>query len=201
MTSLTSLNNHIYNCTKCSDCVKVRMYSMPGFYGKSDIRLAIIGQNPGLPQSGEEERLRRLIQLDDKLYDNYETHYSIGLKNCSVGKFVDKVCETLNIGWRNIFFSNIIKCATPQCRVPSDIEVNNCIGYLHQQLDILKPKTILFLGHFPVAKLDHSLRAFHYYMQDGVKLISVYHPSFIKKAAYPGLEEKTLKFIKKTYNL
>ena len=197
MTSIASLNNQIYKCTKCPDCVKTRMYAMPGFIGQSDIRLAIIGQNPGLPQRGEKERL---INLNN----DYETHYSIGLKNCLVGTFINHVCETLNIGWKNIFFSNIIKCATPQCRMPSEVEVGNCIGYLRQQLQIIQPKCVLFLGQFPGLILNDKYKVFTYYIQidnhQDVKYINIYHPTYIRRIG-DKLLCRTLGFIKKAYNL
>ena len=46
----------------------------------------------------------------------------------------------------DLYIINTVKCRPPENRVPTDEEKSACEKFLHAQIDIMKPKAILFCG-------------------------------------------------------
>ena len=185
--TLDSIGSKIFKCNKCPDLDDVRIYPMAGYWTDEwSGKLMIIGINPGLPQPGERESLERLE-------GDYKRHYEIGIKGCFVGAFIRAVLKVFDLTWEDIFLTNIIKCATPNCREPLAEEVKNCLPYLLDQLEVAKPRNILFLGRFPLKTLKVNLKFNEAKIAHGVNLMATYHPTYIRRQ---GLMSDTIKFLK-----
>jgi DNA polymerase len=69
---------------------------------------------------------------------------------------------------------NVLKCHTPGGRLAQAFEVSQCKPYLHRQIELLRPKAILILGHqafkLVFANMDPELSA-----RPFVKIISEVH--------------------------
>jgi len=180
---LRILEDDIFHCNKCSSVLKDRLYPMPGFSG-SNVKLMVIGINPGPPQPGELDLLKSLN------YD-YRAHYKIGIQKCLIGKFLEKTFDKLHITWDDIYLTNIIKCATPNARMPNIDEINNCKPYIIRQIRLLKPKNFLFLGKLPIKvfNLDINLMEVKTFNS---QIIALPHPTYIRRRR---MEEEVLSFL------
>jgi len=101
------------------------------------------------------------------------------------GKLLDLMLESIELSRDEVFILNILKCRPPGNRDPDASEVECCTPFLHQQLELLKPKLILAIGriaaHF-LLKCDTALgrlRGSIYKHDSGVPLLVTYHPAYL----------------------
>jgi len=62
------------------------------------------------------------------------------------GRLLDQAFAQSNINKNEIYITNVVKCHPPKNRTSKKQEISNCTPYLHQELNIIKPKTIICLG-------------------------------------------------------
>ena len=63
------------------------------------------------------------------------------------GQLLDKMLFAVDLSRKqNIYIANIVKCRPPQNRDPLPEEQEACIGYLRNQVQLLRPKIIVCLG-------------------------------------------------------
>lgn len=62
------------------------------------------------------------------------------------GKLLDDILNAIHFERKDVFIANIVKCRPPQNRNPHPSEIEQCIPYLHKQIELIKPKMILCLG-------------------------------------------------------
>lgn len=100
----------------------------------------------------------------------------------AAGKLLDEMLSIIDLSRRNCYIANIVKCRPPQNRDPMEDEQNACIGYLNEQLRILKPKMIVCLGRIAAMRLikpDFRITREHgqWTDRDGISYTAIYHPS------------------------
>lgn len=102
------------------------------------------------------------------------------------GNILTKIIENVLLLKReDVYIANIIKCKTPENRVPSLEEVASCKPYLMQQIQTIDPKIIVTLGstsfHHLTGEYDTPLEKIRgEVMHFGkAKLIPTLHPSFL----------------------
>ncbi len=98
------------------------------------------------------------------------------------GKLLDDMLSIIDLSRENSYICNIVKCRPPQNRDPMDDEQDACIGYLYEQLRILRPKMIVCLGRIAAMRLikpDFRITREHgnWSERDGVLYTALYHPS------------------------
>ena len=60
------------------------------------------------------------------------------------GKLLDDMLELIDLDRsRNVYIANIVKCRPPQNRDPLNTEQDACIGYLRNQVALIRPKIIV----------------------------------------------------------
>lgn len=62
------------------------------------------------------------------------------------GQLLDDMLAMIDLKREKVFIGNMVKCRPPQNRDPLNIEQEACIGYLRNQVALLKPKIIVCLG-------------------------------------------------------
>jgi DNA polymerase len=63
------------------------------------------------------------------------------------GQLLDRILSGVGLSRdRNCFIANVVKCRPPGNRDPLPAEIAACFPFLEQQIDLLKPLTILALG-------------------------------------------------------
>ena len=119
--TLNDLNKQICNCRKCRLWQRAKQ-AVPG-EGPQNAKLILIGQNPGT----EEDKTGKPF---------------VG----RAGKFLNKVLAQNGLNRDEIFITNIVKHVTPQNRKPLPDEVEACVPYLTQQINLVKPKVVVLMG-------------------------------------------------------
>ena len=152
-------------CQRCP-LYETRHHSVPG-EGNPSARLVFVGEAPG----EKEDNLGRPF---------------VG----RAGQLLTKIIEAMGLKREEVFICNILKSRPPGNRDPLESEITACIGYLHQQLEIIDPEVIVALGaHAARTLLETSetigrLRGQIHSYQGGslskpIKLIATYHPAYL----------------------
>ena len=98
------------------------------------------------------------------------------------GQLLDDMLAMIDLKREKGFIGNMVKCRPPQNRDPLNIEQEACIGYLRNQVALLKPKIIVCLGRIAAMKLikeDFKITREHgqWLEKAGVWMMAMYHPS------------------------
>ena len=97
-------------------------------------------------------------------------------------QLLDDMLAMIDLKREKVFIGNMVKCRPPQNRDPLNIEQEACIGYLRNQVALLKPKIIVCLGRIAAMKLikeDFKITREHgqWIEKAGVWMMAMYHPS------------------------
>lgn len=99
------------------------------------------------------------------------------------GKLLDDMLEIIDLSRKkNIYIANMVKCRPPKNRDPLNTEQDACIGYLRNQVALIKPKIIVCLGRISamrVIKEDFKISKEHgqWFEKNGVWTMALYHPA------------------------
>ena len=69
------------------------------------------------------------------------------------GKLLDDMLAMIGLDRSRVYIANIVKCRPPHNRDPLQTEQDACIGWLRQQVKLIKPKIIICLGRIAAMKL------------------------------------------------
>jgi DNA polymerase len=134
--------------------------------GGPDAEVMLIGEAPG----AEEDRLGKPF---------------VGQS----GKLLDKMLATIGLQRHSVYITNVIYWRPPGNRSPTAAEIATCQPFLERQIELLKPKIIVFLGGIAargllgvkegVTKLRG--RRFVYTTADGTRIPAMvtFHPAFL----------------------
>lgn len=98
------------------------------------------------------------------------------------GQLLDDMLSIIDLDRTNCYIANIVKCRPPHNRDPLEIEQEACVGYLRQQISLIKPKIIVCLGRIAAKALireDFRITREHgtWTQKDGMWMTAIYHPS------------------------
>ena len=99
------------------------------------------------------------------------------------GKLLDDMLCIIDLDRKtNCYIGNIVKCRPPRNRDPLETEQDACIGYLRNQVALVKPKIIVCLGRIAAKRLidpDYRITRQHgqWVQRNGVWMTAIYHPS------------------------
>ncbi len=127
MSALSELNEQILNCTRCP-LHAGRTRAVPG-EGPENPRILFIGEAPGF----HEDRSGRPF---------------VG----AAGQFLEQLLESIGLKRSDVFIANVIKCRPPGNRDPQPAEIEACRPYLDRQIELLKPRVVITLGRFSMAR-------------------------------------------------
>ena len=109
------------------------------------------------------------------------------------GKLLDELLASIGLDRADVYITNIVKYRPPANRDPSKSEIIAFIPYLDRQLDIIKPRIIVFLGRHAMNVFlpDLTIGDAHGVpvIQENRVLIPLYHPA---AALYNGGMRQTL---------
>ena len=158
--SETMWNDLISQCESCQNCPlgKTRSHLVFGV-GNREAELMFVGEAPG---QAEDEQGIPFVGAAGKLLDRYL--YAVGISRESV------------------YIANILKCRPPHNRDPLPEEEDACIGYLREQVKLIRPKIIVCLGRISAMKLirpDYRITKEHgqFIRKGGILITAVYHPA------------------------
>jgi uracil-DNA glycosylase len=111
----------------------------------------------------------------------------------AAGKFLNEMLSSIGLERKDIYITNIVKYRPPDNRDPSPEELTEFIPYLKRQLDVIKPKLVVFLGRHAMSVFLPELRISQAHGKPVRKGGQVYLPLFHPAAAlYNGGMRETL---------
>jgi uracil-DNA glycosylase len=157
MSELNNLCLQIQDCQNCSGLVAGRNLVVPG-EGPEDAEIMFIGEAPGM----NEDRQGRPF---------------VG----AAGSFLTELLASIKLRREQVYIANVIKCRPPGNRDPLPEEIDNCASWLTRQIAIIKPRIIVTLGRFSLARFfpGRTIGKVHgtAYQRDGVTYFAMYHPA------------------------
>lgn len=116
----------------------------------------------------------------------------------AAGKFLNEMLTEIKLNREDIYITNVVKYRPPENRDPSPEEKEACKEWLLDELKIIKPKLIIFLGRhamnnfFPELKISDAHGKLVMKKLDGIStehFFPLYHPA---AALYNGSMRATL---------
>jgi DNA polymerase len=163
---IAALRESVSGCTRCPHLVATRTQVVFGV-GNPAAELMFVGEAPG----ADEDRLGEPF---------------VG----RAGELLTKIIVAMGMSREEIFIANVLKCrpdmpaGSSGNRKPRAEEMETCLPYLREQIEIIRPKALVALGATamegltgsvePMAKLRGRWHEFH-----GIPLMATYHPAYL----------------------
>jgi uracil-DNA glycosylase family 4 len=164
--AFAALRERVMVCVKCSNLAASRKTVVFGV-GNIDSPVMFVGEAPGADEDEQGEPF-------------------VG----KAGQLLTKIIEAMALKRGDVYIANILKCRpdTPGQsagnRKPTPAEMATCIPYLHEQIDLIKPKVLVALGATAVEGLlgktvgITKLRG-NWQTYRGIPLMPTYHPAYL----------------------
>jgi uracil-DNA glycosylase family 4 len=173
--AFTALRDRALICVKCPHLAASRKNVVFGV-GSIDATLMFVGEAPGADEDEQGEPF-------------------VG----KAGQLLTKIIQTMGLQRGDVYIANILKCRpdtpgeTAGNRKPRPEEMQTCIPYLHEQIDLIRPQVLVALGGTAVEGLlgktlgITKLRG-QWQTYRNIPLMPTYHPAYLLRNA--GLGEK-----------
>ena len=164
--AFAELRERAMACVKCPHLASSRKNVVFGV-GSIDAELMFIGEAPGADEDEQGEPF-------------------VG----KAGQLLTRIIQTMGLTRDSVYIGNILKCRpdTPGQsagnRKPTSQEMETCIPYLHEQVDLIRPRVIVALGGTAVegllgktigiTKLRGQWKTYR-----GTLLMPTYHPAYL----------------------
>jgi len=70
----------------------------------------------------------------------------------AAGQFLEELLASINLTRQQVYIANVVKCRPPGNRDPLPDELSACAPYLDRQIEVIRPKVIVTLGRFSMAR-------------------------------------------------
>jgi uracil-DNA glycosylase family 4 len=112
----------------------------------------------------------------------------------AAGKFLNEMLSSIGLDRSDIYISNIVKYRPPDNRDPTSEEISEFVPYLKRQIDVIRPKLVVFLGRHSMNVFLPELRISQAHGKPVRKGGQVYLPLFHPAAALynPGMRATLL---------
>src|SRR4030043_2375460 len=168
MSALAQLYEEIRACREC-ELAKHRTKVVPG-EGAGDADLLFIGEAPGW-------------------HEDQQGRPFVG----PAGQFLEQLLNLIGLKRDQVYIANVIKCRPPGNRDPLPGEIQACSKWLDRQIELLKPKMIVTLGRYSMARYfpNESISKVHGKARKHGDIIyyAMYHPA---AALHQGSLRKTI---------
>lgn len=165
-TALAELRERALACTRCPNLVEFRKQVVFGV-GSPNAELMFVGEAPGADEDAQGEPF-------------------VG----RAGQLLTRIIETMGLSRDTVYIGNILKCrpdmpaGEPGNRKPTAQEMETCIPWLLDQIEIIKPKVLVALGGTAVeGLLGGTVKITHLRGQwkefKGTPLMPTFHPSYL----------------------
>jgi DNA polymerase len=164
--AFAALRERALACVKCPHLASSRKNVVFGV-GSIDAQLMFVGEAPGADEDEQGEPF-------------------VG----KAGQLLTRIIQATGLSRADVYIANILKCRpdTPGQsagnRKPTSDEMATCIPYLHEQIDLIRPKVIVALGATAVdgllgktlgiTKLRGTWKTYR-----GTPLMPTYHPAYL----------------------
>ena len=164
--AFAALRERALACVKCPHLASSRKNVVFGV-GSIEAQLMFVGEAPGADEDEQGEPF-------------------VG----KAGQLLTKIIQATGLSRADVYIANILKCRpdtsgqTAGNRKPTSDEMATCIPYLHEQIDLIRPKVIVALGGTAVegllgktigiTKLRGTWKTYR-----GTPLMPTYHPAYL----------------------
>ena len=164
--AFAALRERALACVKCPNLAESRKNVVFGV-GSIDAQLMFVGGAPGVDEDEQGEPF-------------------VG----AAGQLLARIILATGLSRADVYIANILKCRpdTPGQsagnRKPTPAEMQTCVPFLHEQIDLIRPKVIVALGATAVEGLlgktvgITKLRG-HWQTYRGTPLMPTYHPAYL----------------------
>jgi uracil-DNA glycosylase family 4 len=153
---LAKLDEEVRGCPLCDLC-KTRTHAVPGD-GPVDAEVMFIGEGPGY-------------------HEDQRGHPFVG----PAGRLLDELLAAIDLDRSKVYITNVVKCRPPGNRDPLPHEIEACAPYLERQLALIKPKVVVTLGRYSMARFfpGASISKIHGQPKriDSTIYFPMYHPA------------------------
>jgi DNA polymerase len=163
--AMTALRERALVCVKCPNLASSRTNVVFGV-GNLDAQVMFVGEAPGADEDVQGEPF-------------------VG----AAGQLLTKIIGATGLTRNDVYIANILKCRPDMPpgvsgnRKPTPEEMQTCIPYLHEQIDLIQPKVLVALGGTAVEGLlgltgIMKLRG-QWQTYRGIPLMPTYHPAYL----------------------
>ncbi len=104
------------------------------------------------------------------------------------GELLTRIIQAIDLRREDVYIANVVKCRPPGNRDPQPDEVAACRGWLHDQIDTVRPRVIVMLGRVAAQTLlgsDETLGRMRgcWHRVHGVDARATYHPAALLRNA------------------
>ncbi len=156
MSDLAALAAEISRCTRCL-LHRARTKAVPG-EGPANAEIVFIGEAPGF-------------------HEDQQGRPFVG----AAGQYLEELLAMIGLKREQVFIANVIKCRPPGNRDPLPEEIEACKPFLDRQLELIRPRCVVTLGRYSMARVLPTARISSVHGQprkiDGVIYYPMYHPA------------------------
>ncbi|MBV9579872.1 MAG: uracil-DNA glycosylase [Chloroflexi bacterium] len=156
--SLELIGGDVRACRACKLCER-RTVGVPG-EGSPTADVMFIGEGPGF-------------------HEDQQGRPFVG----AAGQLLTEMLGVINLRRQDVFITNVVRCRPPGNRDPLPDELQACDTYTQRQIALLKPKLIVTLGRFSMARFvgQGPMRELHGRTRqwNGITCLAMYHPAAI----------------------
>jgi DNA polymerase len=169
---LEAIQARVAPCTKCPHLARSRTQTVFGV-GNPDADLMFIGEAPGADEDAQGEPF-------------------VG----KAGQLLTKIIAAMGFSRAEVYIANVLKCrpdmppGSSGNRPPTPAEMQTCLPYLAEQIEIIQPKLLIALGATAVEGLlgtrgpMHAMRG-RWHEHHETPLMITYHPSYLLRNQSP----------------
>ncbi len=99
----------------------------------------------------------------------------------AAGQYLEALLAMIGLKREQVFIANVIKCRPPGNRDPLPEEIEACKPFLDRQLELIRPRCVVTLGRYSMARVLPAARISSVHGQprkiDGVIYYPMYHPA------------------------
>ena len=138
MTGLVDLAKEVAVCNRCP-LAQGRTRAVPG-EGPENAAIMFIGEGPGF-------------------HEDQQGRPFVG----AAGQFLDELLQAIGLKSDEVYITNVVKCRPPGNRDPQPDEMAACQSYLDRQIALIKPRVIVTLGRYSMARAfsNEKISAIH----------------------------------------
>ena len=160
--ALKDLYTTCRGCLRCPQLAASRQNVVFGA-GNADADLMFVGEAPG--KNEDEQGLPFVGQA---------------------GKLLNQLLAEIGLERGEVWVCNTLKCRPPGNRDPQPVEIDNCQGYLYDQVALIQPRVICTLGNFATKLLRadqtaitrvHGRDEIRVIGTRAVRLLPLFHPA------------------------
>ncbi len=156
MTGLDDLAMEVAVCRRCP-LAQGRTRAVPG-EGPENAAIVFIGEGPGF-------------------HEDQQGRPFVG----AAGQFLDELLQSIGLKREEVYITNVVKCRPPGNRDPQPDEIEACQSYLDRQIALIKPKVVVTLGRYSMARAfrNDKISAVHGRPRkiDGIVYVPMFHPA------------------------